>query len=144
HRAKQGPKLFAPEEVRKLLDAAGTPMKAIILLGINCGYGNADVAGLPLATVDLDAGWIDYPRPKTGIPRRCALWPETVAALREALEKRPTPKDPQHPGLFFICRRGTPWCSVREANRTDGVAVQMAKLLKGLGINGRKGLGYYT
>src|SRR6266536_2668477 len=119
-------------------------MKAILLLGINCGYGNNDVAGLPLSALDLDAGWVDFPRPKTGIPRRCPLWPETVAALREALAKRPAPKSPEHAGLVFICRRGTPWCSVREADRTDGVAVQAAKLLKELGINGRKGLGYYT
>jgi integrase len=144
HRAKQGPKLFTAEEVRRLLDTAGTPMKAILLLGINCGYGNADVASLPLTALDLAAGWIDYPRPKTGIPRRCPLWPETVAALREAQALRPTPNDPSHTGLVFISRRRTPWCSVREKNRTDGVAVQMTKLLKALGINGRKGLGFYT
>ena len=33
---------------------------------------------------------------------------------------------------------------MRPADRTDGLAVQMAKLLKRLGINGRKGLGFYT
>jgi integrase len=33
---------------------------------------------------------------------------------------------------------------VREANRTDGLAIQFGALLKRLGINGRKGLGFYT
>jgi integrase len=151
HRAKQGAKLFTAEEVRKLLAAAGTPMKAIILLGINAGFGNADVANLPLAALDLEHGWLDYPRPKTGIGRRCPLWSETVAAIREAMAKRPMPK-PEHAALVFISRRGTPLCSVRvkkrtdgmAVDRTDGVAVQMRKLLRELEINGRKGLGFYT
>jgi integrase len=144
HRAKQGPKLFTAEEVRKMLDAADVPMKAILLLGVNCGFGNADVANLPLSALNLDQGWVDYPRPKTGIPRRCPLWPETVEAIREALAKRPAPKEPEHAGLVFISRRGTPWCSVRESNRTDGVAVQAAGLMKQVGVASRKGLGFYT
>jgi integrase len=144
HRAKQGAKLFTAGEVRALLGAAGTPLKAMLLLGVNCGFGNADVGTLPLGALDLDRGWLDYPRPKTGIPRRCPLWPETVEAIREALARRPAPKKEEHAGLAFLSLRGTPLCSVREANRTDGVAVQFGALLRRLGINGRKGLGFYT
>ena len=80
-RAKKGPKLFAADEIRRLLGAAGPTMKAMILLGINGGFGNADCGRLPQSAVDLDAGIIDFPRPKTGIPRRCPLWPETVLAI---------------------------------------------------------------
>jgi integrase len=134
HRARQGAKLFTAEQIRKLLGAADTSLKAMILLGINVGFGNADCANLPLTALDLERGWLDYPRPKTGIGRRCPLWPETVLAIREALAKRPTPK-PEHAGLVFISRLGTPWCSVREKNRTDGVAVQMTKLLRKLEID---------
>src|SRR5262249_39958025 len=76
HRAQQGPKLFTAEEVRKLIGAAGTPMKAMLLLGINCGLGNADCANLPLTALDLERGWVDYPRPKTGIERRAPPRPE--------------------------------------------------------------------
>jgi integrase len=121
----------------------------MLLLGINAGFGNADCANLPLSALDLERGWVDYPRPKTGIARRAPLWPETVEAIREALAARPVPKDPAHAGLAFLSRRGTPVCPVRETkggkeNRTDGVAVTMAGMLKRLGINGRKGLGFYT
>ena len=38
----------------------------MVLLGINLGYGNADVGRLPLSAVNLDTGWVDFPRPKTG------------------------------------------------------------------------------
>jgi integrase len=144
HRAKQGAKLFTADEIRRLITAADTTMRAMLLLGVNSGYGNADVASLPLSAVNLETGWLAFPRPKTGIPRRCPLWPETIAALREALASRPAPKNPACAALVFLSQRGTPWCSVREENRTDGVAVQTGRLLKQLGINGRKGLGFYT
>jgi hypothetical protein len=34
NRAGQGPKLFTAEEIRRLIGAAGTPLKAMLLLGI--------------------------------------------------------------------------------------------------------------
>jgi integrase len=141
HKAKQGPKLFTAEEIRKLLDAAGPQLTAMILLGINCGYGNADCGNLPLAAVDLDAATIDYPRPKTGIARRCTLWPETVAALREALAKRKEPRDKAHAGLFFVTKYRQSWCKTDNAGP---LVWQTRKLLDRLGINRRKRLGFYT
>jgi integrase len=142
HRAEQGPRLFAAEEIRRLMDAAGTPMKAMILLGINAGFGNADCANLPRVALDLEQGVIDFPRPKTGIARRCVLWPETVAALREALARRPDPKDPAaHAGLVFITKYGLAW---GKESTTNPVSQEMGKLLRKLHINGRNGLGFYT
>ena len=81
----------------------------MLLLGINAGLGNSDCGNLPLTALDLDGGWVTYPRPKTGIGRRCPLWPETVQALREALAKRPAPKDEADAGLFFITKYGGRW-----------------------------------
>jgi integrase len=141
HRAKQGPKLFTAEEIRKLIDAAGVQVKAMVFLGINAGFGNSDCGNLPLSAVDLEAGVIDYPRPKTGIPRRCPLWPETVAAIREALAKRYEPKDSADAGLVFITHRGLPWA--KDTNDCP-IAKETAKLLKKFGIHGRTGLGFYT
>lgn len=140
HKAKAGEKLFEAEELRRLLDVAGVPLKAMILLGINAGFGNADVATLPLSALDLNAGWVTFPRPKTGVARRCALWPETVAALREALAKRPQPKDPAHAGLVFVTKYGGPWYT---GTTTCPVAQQAGKLLRKLGI-ARPGAGFYT
>jgi len=139
HRAKQGPKLFTAKEVGRLIDAAGPSMRAMILLGINCGFGNSDCGNLPLSAVDLDKGITDYPRPKTGIPRRCALWPETVEAIRTVLTKRPEPKSQEDDGLVFITKYGTSWS---KDDNAGPVTQEMRKLLNRLGINGHRN--FYT
>jgi integrase len=141
NRAEGGPKLFTADEVRRLLGAAPVQLKAMILLGINAGLGNSDCGNLPLAALDLEGGWIDFPRPKTGIPRRCPLWPETRAAVKEALAHRPDPRKAEHAGLLFITKYG---CSWGKDTSDNPVAKETAKLLSALGINGRKGLGFYT
>jgi integrase len=141
HRAALGPKLFTANEIRRLMGAAGPALKAMILLGLNAGFGNGDCAALRLAAVNLETGWIDFPRPKTGIPRRTPLWPETVEALRNALESRHEPKNEADAGLFFITKYGFSW---GKDTSTNPISQETAKLLKALQINGRKGLGFYT
>jgi integrase len=138
-RAKAGPRLFEAEEVRRLLDAVGVQLRAMLLLGINCGLGNADVGRLPLAALDLERGWLDYPRPKTGIGRRCPLWPETVVTLREALVGRPAPKDNADAGLVFITRYGESYAKDTTDNPITKV---MVKLLRRCGVNGHRS--FYT
>ncbi len=140
-KANKGAKLFTADEVRKLLDAAGVQMRAMILLGINCGFGNADCGRLPLVAVNLGTGFVDFPRPKTGIARKGALWPETIDAIQAATAKRPTPKDSADDGLVFITKYGLPWAK-DTADQT--LAKEFGKLLRSLSINGRKGLGFYT
>ncbi len=141
HRAAQGPKLFTAEEVRKLIGAADTTFKAMLLLGINCAFGTADCGTLPLVALDLERAIIDFPRPKTGIPRRCSLWPETIEALRGALAVRPTPKDPVDAELVFVTARGGSW---HKESGGSYAAHKFGELLRKLGISGRKGLGAYT
>jgi len=46
-RRQNGSKMFDRGEVLKLLAAAGPTMRAMILLGVNCGFGNSDCATLP-------------------------------------------------------------------------------------------------
>jgi integrase len=139
HRAKQGAKLFTAEEVRRLIGAAGPAMRAMILLGINAGFGNADCGTLPRTAVDLDGGIIDFPRPKTGIPRRCVLWPETIEAIRDFLAERPAPKRAEDAGLVFITKYGLAW---NKEDNAGPVTQEMRKLLTRLGINGHRN--FYT
>jgi integrase len=114
-----GPRLFERDEILRLLKAAGKELKAMILLGVNCGFGNTDVASLPLAALDLERGWVTFPRPKTEIHRRCPLWQETLAALRDAIAGRPVPTDPAGKGLCFLTRLGRPWVRVKRKAGTD-------------------------
>jgi integrase len=141
HKAEQGANLFTAEEVRKLIANAGQPLKAMLLLAINAGFGNADVGLLPLSALDLEGGWVNYPRPKTGINRRCPLWPETVTAIREALTARPTLKDTADAPLVFLTYRGNSWHTGTTDNPLSNAT---SKLLRALDINGRKGLNFYT
>ena len=147
-RAKRGPKMFEAAEVRAILDKAGVPMKAFVLLGMNCAFGSTDIANLPKSAIDLGAGWIDYARGKTGIGRRIPLWPETLAAVREAIDQRPAAKDQADDGLAFLTRCGARWLKFNRkegregATPDDALGKEFKKLLVELGIN-RPGLGFY-
>jgi integrase len=133
--------------LRRLLAEADVQTRAAILLGINCGFGNSDVASLPLSAVDLERGWIDFPRPKTGVHRRCPLWGETADALRAALEQRPKPKHETDAGLFFLARTGKPLMQRARSDdprkfdqRVDLVGAAFLRLHKKLGLPRR---GFY-
>ena len=65
--------MLEPDQLHTILDMAPPPLKAMILLGLNGGLGNFDCASLPSSAVNLETGWLDYPRPKTGIGRRVPL-----------------------------------------------------------------------
>jgi integrase len=153
-RAKKGPRMFEAKELTAILDKATMPLKAMILLGINCGMGNSDIANMPTKAVDLKRGWLDFPRPKTGTPRRCPLWKKTVAAIREAIKQRPTPKDKQHAGLLFITSHGGKWAQARVEEpdektgkrkmwSDDPVGKEFTKLLTALKLK-RPGLSFYA
>jgi integrase len=152
-RNKKGERILEPAELRRLIDEAGQPMKAMILLALNCGFGNNDVGLLPLAAIDLDKSWVTFPRPKTAIKRRCPLWPETVSALREWLAVRPAPKDDAHAEFIFVTKYGGIWAkqptmpkdnkSVAKRTTDNPVAKEMRKLLDKLGLY-REGISFYS
>lgn len=139
-KAKAGPKLFEVDEVRTLLAKSKLQLKAMILLALNCGFGNQDCALLPISAIDLKGGWITFPRPKTGIKRRCPLWPETIKRLKAVLATRKTPKDDAHAGLLFITKYGG---SFSKATCDNPVAKEFAKVAKATGLQ-KNGRGFYT
>jgi integrase len=168
-RREAGIRMFEAHELRTTLDAldgkpiaveglgepvqrpADAAMKAMVLLGLNCGFGNTDCATLPQSALDLEAGWIEHPRPKTEIDRRIPLWTETVVALQAALAVRPGPAGREYRDLCFLTRSGMPWVRVQSHAKKDDMLIPLdplgqkfTKLLKRLRINGRRGLGFYT
>ncbi|HEY1190542.1 MAG TPA: hypothetical protein VGE74_23110 [Gemmata sp.] len=145
HRATSAPKMFDAAELRKLIDGAQNPvMRAMILLGVNCGFGNTDCSTLPKKALDLAGGWVDFPRPKNGIARRCSLWPETVAALRAAIAIRPEPSRPANADRVFLTTFGNPFIeNTTEGFRKDVIGMKFGPLLDALGIH-RKRVGFYA
>jgi integrase len=143
HRAANGEKMFEAAQLRTLLQAAPVTLKAMLLLAVNAGFGNHDCATLPRSALDLDAGWVNFPRPKTGIPRRCPLWPETMAALSEAIAARPEPTDPADAGLVFLTPRGVRWSVPTETTHSDNVGQHFLRLTKKTGIH-QGGVGFYA
>ena len=114
-------KFIDAPEILMLLDKANPILRTMILLGINCGFGQTDCSDLPLRCVNLKTGWIDFPRPKTATHRRCPLWPETVAALKEAIERRRIPKD-EFKDRVFITKDGIDYVQFKP----NGVIVRRA------------------
>jgi integrase len=131
-RARRPARMFEAAELLKILDAARQPMRAMIFLGVGCGYGNHDVAKLPIEAVDLDSGWVEFARPKTGIPRRCPLWAETVEAIEEAIGDRRS-------GPAFLTSKGRPLAT----ETRNCVGDQFRRLLTKLGLR-KEGRGFYS
>ena len=134
--------MFEPAEIRKMLDGANPTLKAMILLGVNCGFGPSDLARLPIKATDLKAGWIDFPRPKAGVHRRCPLWPETSKAIRSYRASRREPTDTQYADRLFITKHGGPFAK-DEVSDNGIVGGEFLRLVVRLGLH-RHGLGIYT
>lgn len=126
-----GKSLFTAEQVRLILALAppGGAMRAMVLLAINAGLGNTDIATIPRSAVDVASRVVSFPRPKTQVDRRFLLWPETASAIASWLEARPTGAG-QAKDLLFVTRFGRPWVQ----GRTDAITMTFRRLLAQGGI----------
>lgn len=99
---------FAASEIRMLLEAAEPYMRAMILLGINGGMNNSDIAHLPLELVSPACPeTLVYPRRKTQQERMIPLWPETRAAIDEYRDHHRPRREIAE--LFVMPRTGGPY-----------------------------------
>lgn len=112
----------------------------MILLAINCGFGNSDCATLTIRSIDSQAGWINFPRPKTGINRRCPIWKETIEALATILAKRKEPKNTAHNELVFVTKAGG---SFSKDTPDNPISKEFTKLLKAMDLK-QKFRGFYS
>lgn len=88
-----------------VLNRYATPIERLmLLLGLNCGAGNSEIASLLLREIVLREqhpyakilhfessdgdSFIKGPRPKTGVYGEFLLWPQTVQAVEWAIERR--------------------------------------------------------
>jgi integrase len=141
-RAVKGKRLLTAEQIRKLIDVAKPRFKAAVLLGINCAFGNSDIAEIRKHHLDLKRAWVDFPRPKTGIERRCPLWPETIKALREAIAQRPDPLAPADDDRVFLTLHGHPLVRFSGKTWADQVGVTFRQHCLDAGFY-LPGMGFY-
>lgn len=86
------PPLIHPQTFRALLGVADVTWgRAVLLMGMNCGFNAADLAiitpqHIRLPKRDGEYGWLDATRAKNAMPRLGELWPETVEAIRPYVE----------------------------------------------------------
>lgn len=115
HRREQDRQLLEPHEIVAAINELGVHYRACALLGISCGFGPHDCETLPRKAVDLEAGEINYARPKTEQDRRCPVWPEVAEAL-ELSSRYSTHKGSR----FFDIKGGTLSRKFRTALRSVG------------------------
>jgi integrase len=126
-REKHGEYAFGSEQVRAILDKARPQIRAMVLLGIQAGFQNADCVKLPIAAVHFDDGQIRMVRRKTGSWRVVPLWEETAAALRQVFDQRPEPSSDEDNHLVFITKYRNRW-------HRDNVSQEFRKVLDDLEI----------
>ena len=135
---------FSSQEITKLLAAANAKMRAMIWLGLNCGFGCTDCARLEWNDLDFEHNRVKLARNKTGVPRNLPLWPETIRAMQEVPRSGP---------LVFYTAEGHPWVRTEARTQDDGsrkyttvnaITSMFARLLKKTKINAPNGTGFYT
>ena len=122
-REEQAVRVLTAGQIRALLAVAKPKLKAMILLGVNCGYGNTDCTRRSWSKLDLDHGWANFVRTKNGIRRRNPLWPETVEALREVRKVRKAPNNAEHAQRVFITKGGEPFHAYHVTHEFEKLAV---------------------
>lgn len=142
--AKGKKPILTPAQIKKLLEYANPQMKAMIWMGLNCGFGCTDCAELPWENLDLNAGRVNFARTKTGVDRNLPLWKETVRCLKAI---------PKINKRVFNTKQGDNWVCVKQKQAADGtiklisyngISSEFSKLLKKAGIKTTKGVGFYT
>jgi integrase len=167
-RNEAGPRVYTREDLLMFLEAlqgrvvvvrsiakpvkikADPQLRAMTLLGLNAGLGVTDCANLSKSHINLESGWLDYPRVRTETPRRAPLWPETVEALQVVLAERKQSLVSADDGIVFLTRTRRRWVRTKPGKTPEknlhlnAISHAFGKVLHALNINSHKGLGFYT
>lgn len=128
-------KRFSATNLRTIIEGAPVPMKAMILLGINCGFGQTDCSMMPIDAADLKNRNCAFPRPKTEVPRSCPLWPETIEAIQATIKDRAKPATENLKDRLFLTSVGTEYVRFSEKGTSlNGISRQFDRLLEKLDL----------
>jgi integrase len=121
------PVFFTIDEIKLLAAKATDRTKLYLMLGLNLGYTQVDVASLEPSMVDFETGIVTRDRHKTGVETQNILWPSTLALLK----KHRNPK----PGPLLVDAKGQPLLIERinergNLTRNDTIRLAFSRLLK--------------
>jgi len=135
---------FKSEHITRLLSVADVKMRAMIWLGLNCGFGCTDCSELKWSDLDIVSARVKLARKKTGISRDLQLWPETVSALE---------KVPRTGKLVFYTSRGNPYIQTLLKTDDNGngkyttlnaITTKFSRLIRKSGLDVSQGTGFYS
>lgn len=109
---KPKPEFFSVAQVKALYEAATPQIQLWIILGLNCGFTQVDIASLTHDMIDLQKGTIRRDRQKTGVDSEHKLWPVTLRLLQEQMT------DASRSRQALLTHAGHPL--IREEIRPDG------------------------
>lgn len=134
-KASQPPKIFTIEELTSIYAHATPVLRAFMLLALNGGMGNSDIGQLQHR--HIQNGWVDFPRPKTGIARRFPLWPETLAAIEQCSSQG------QGDDLLFLTKYRESWHKADSGTTDCPIAKEFRKICIAAKCH-QKGRGFYA
>jgi len=127
--ARKAEEIYSGPDIETLLNKTAeiykphlaVPCRLMILLGINNGFANTDVADLPLDAAMHAAGGGILHVERNGLVRRCPLWPRTLRALLEMLKLRETQKAKSFDDdwRLFLSGGGSSWIAGRRNTVSD-------------------------
>jgi len=137
-KSASAPVIFTDSEITTLLTQAADRTKLYVLLMLNCGMTQKDVADLQSAEVDWEQARITRRRSKTrhhgSVPVvSYPLWPKTLRLLRQEASSTGS-------GLVLLNARGEPLWRERMSDegkyqKTDNVRTAFERLRRKTGIN---------
>lgn len=125
-------RFFTVEEVKALYKAANEPMKLFILLAMNTGATQTEIATLTAEMVNWQSGILERPRNKTGELTRAKLWPVTLRMLHQQRSKNGDPLLATPNGGPLFVHRVT---ESGKYSKTDSIGSAFTRLRKRLNIS---------
>jgi hypothetical protein len=126
---------YTLDELRPLWEYATPFQRVLLLLGLNCGFGRAEVASLGIDELLLrqphphaaDLGhssgpgdsWVLRVRHKSGVYGEWKLWPETVAAVDWWLRQRAALPVATGVTTLLVTKKGNRYDAPTKANHTN-------------------------
>jgi integrase len=135
-KAAAGVETFTIDELAALYAAANSRQRLYILLALNCGFTQQEMAALrcdEIHELEAEHPYVRHARTKTGVVGRWELWRETALALIQRLGETPENDD----CLALLSEDGNPLVHYGAKNKSDSVRLTWDRLLNAEGVKGR-------